>query len=495
MPPQLMSCAAGNFRRGRPAGLLPQAVVLHRSGGSRDTFRARFNDPSASVSAHYVVGRDGTVDQYVLDGDTAFHAGIADGATWRLLRPGVNPNFYTIGVELEGPAEGDWPDAQINAAAGLIAEICRRWTIAIDADHVVQHSAIRASSRCAVDCPIDRIVAAAAAADPAVRVPRRRIVRTVSPANVRDGAPSRQARIVRVIASGTDVVVEGFTNSGEPVAGNASWYVDSQGQFLWAGATDIPNPADDDAAAAIASTSGTTDAMDLADGSLVAALDAAVPDARIDRTTMALPPTQFVDEITKKDLLVLHFTAGKTARSAFDTWRGDVQRVGTSYLVDVDGTIYEVFPPKFWASHLGIKGSKSIHDRRSIGIEIANVGPLQPSPADPSILNWWLPRTAGAPDFTTRFCTMAETDRYLAADFRGKGHFAAFPAAQLDAVATLVRALCDQFSIPATLPPAARRFESDVNAFSSYKGVCTHANFRQDKWDIGPAFPWDRLGL
>jgi len=28
-----------------------------------------------------------------------------------------------------------------------------------------------------------------------------------------------------------------------------------------------------------------------------------------------------------------------------------------------------------------------------------------------------------------------------------------------------------------------------------YTGVSSHANFRQDKWDIGPAFPWDRLGL
>ena len=31
--------------------------------------------------------------------------------------------------------------------------------------------------------------------------------------------------------------------------------------------------------------------------------------------------------------------------------------------------------------------------------------------------------------------------------------------------------------------------------FRQYKGVSSHANFSQDKWDIGPAFPWDRLGL
>ena len=83
----------------------------------------------------------------------------------------------------------------------------------------------------------------------------------------------------------------------------------------------------------------------------------------------------------------------------------------------------------------------------------------------------------------------------MAANFRGKSHFASFPDVQVDAVAALVRMLCAQFSIPPSLPPLSQRFTCDVNAFSTYTGVSSHANFRQDKWDIGPAFPWDRLGL
>jgi len=70
---------------------------------------------------------------------------------------------------------------------------------------------------------------------------------------------------------------------------------------------------------------------------------------------------------------VLHFTAGQSARNAFGTWRRDAQRIGTACLVDVDGTVYEVFPPTQWAFHLGIAGT-SRHDRRSIGIEIATSG-------------------------------------------------------------------------------------------------------------------------
>jgi N-acetyl-anhydromuramyl-L-alanine amidase AmpD len=218
-------------------------------------------------------------------------------------------------------------------------------------------------------------------------------------------------------------------------------------------------------------------------------------DVPIDRDTFALPPKEYFPDVTRKDLIVLHFTAGTTARSAYETWRQDPQHVATAYIVDVDGTIYEVFPPSMWAHHLGIKGTSHVHDRRSIGIEIANVGPLQVAADNPGILNWWPRRSKNHPEFTTRYCRRDETDRYMPIDFRGKHHFASFPHMQVDAVAALVHHLCERFSIPSTLPPLARRYDCDVNAFATYRGVCTHANFRQDKWDIGPAFPWERLGM
>jgi hypothetical protein len=66
---------------------------------------------------------------------------------------------------------------------------------------------------------------------------------------------------------------------------------------------------------------------------------------------------------------------------------------------------------------------------------------------------------------------------------------------QVDATAALVRSICDRFSISPTLPGSSRRFEFEPGTFATYKGVCSHANFRLDKWDIGPAFPWERLGL
>jgi LysM repeat protein len=210
----------------------------------------------------------------------------------------------------------------------------------------------------------------------------------------------------------------------------------------------------------------------------------------IDRRKFALAPGQYFAETFPKDLIVLHFTAGSSARSAYDSWRSTPVQVATAYLVDTDGTIYECFPPNYWAYHLGITGAAAAnwkHDKRSIGIEIANVGPLKPDPAKPQQLNWW------PNDFKTKYCTLAETTKYVAAPYRGYNHFASFPSVQSDAVVSLVQHLCKAFSIPRVLPPEAQRTAFNMDFFKSFQGIATHQNFRKDKTDIGPAFPLARV--
>jgi N-acetyl-anhydromuramyl-L-alanine amidase AmpD len=141
-------CSPRNFLHGRPGGLRPTAIVIHISEGSLASADAWFNNQSALVSAHYIVGRGGEVHQYVSEEDTAYHAGSPVNPTWRLLRPHVNPNFYTVGIEHEGRAQDQWTDAQYAASAQLVREIARRWSIPIDSDHIVMHREIRGSKTC-----------------------------------------------------------------------------------------------------------------------------------------------------------------------------------------------------------------------------------------------------------------------------------------------------------------------------------------------------------
>ena len=425
--------------------------------------------------------------------DTAFHAGLVAQPTWPLIRSGVNPNFHTIGIELEGAVLDDWPDAQVAATAQLVSEAGGRWRIPLDGEHVIPHRMIRASSNCPpLTCPLGRIIGAArerAGDGHDLQLP----VRTRTRANLRMGSPGLDAPVARTIPAGAELLVSELTGAGDPIDGNPYWFGDGRGHYLWAGATTTPQPADDAVLSRLPRAAPpSTDPMELTPPPRGAAGGEVLA---IDRNALSLMPQEFVPETVSKNLVVLHFTAGTSARSAFDTWRSDPRRIATAYIVDLDGVVYEVFPPECWASHLGVASPRSIQDRRSIGIEIVNAGPLERAADDRNMLNWWPRRSRTAPEFTTRFCHLDESDRYVAADFRGKTHFASYPAVQVDAVAALVGRLCEQFDIPTLLPPLARRFTCDPSAFAGYSGVCSHANFREDKWDIGPAFPWDRLGL
>ena len=235
----------------------------------------------------------------------------------------------------------------------------------------------------------------------------------------------------------------------------------------------------------------TTDAME----AVMAPVEAppAVPDSlvepRINRSRFELPSKEYLPTVCNKDLIVLHFTAGRNAKSAFNTWTQNPNRVATTYLVGTNGSIYQLFDPSHWAFHLGIKGSKGVHDKRSIGIEIVNVGPLKRADNNGSLLNWW-PNV-----WTTRWCHLKDNAKYLESTYRGMQFFATYPEEQLGAVVELVRYLCDRFRIPKEIPPTNRLREFDASYFSKFTGVASHQNFRKDKWDVGPAFEWQRLGF
>lgn len=216
-----------------------------------------------------------------------------------------------------------------------------------------------------------------------------------------------------------------------------------------------------------------------------------VPDGlAINQKKFRLASSLFNAVEQEKDLIVLHYTAGGSARSAFDTWVQRANKVATAYIADLDGTIYELFDPRFWAFHLGLSGAAAAgfkHDRRSIGIEIVNQGILRPDASKPDQLNWW------PNDFRTKFCLKSEQSRYVAASYRGFDFHAAFPGVQIESTCQLVRHLCDRFSIPKRLPPVAMRPEFDIQLAGGFKGVISHQNFRKDKFDVGPAFDWDRI--
>ncbi|TCC34368.1 N-acetylmuramoyl-L-alanine amidase [Kribbella speibonae] len=119
--------STSNYRVGRTAAIT--TIVIHVTQGSYAGTISWFKNPSAQVSAHYVVrSSDGEVTQMVAEKDTAWHV--------------RTENPYTIGIEHEGFVDQpSWfTDAMYRSSAALTRNIADRRGIPKDRAHIKGHS-------------------------------------------------------------------------------------------------------------------------------------------------------------------------------------------------------------------------------------------------------------------------------------------------------------------------------------------------------------------
>ena len=165
------------------------------------------------------MSRRGTIHKYVDEEDTAFHAGRVQDATAKIVlsKPVangkfLNPNLYTIGIEHEGRATDEWPDAFYRTSAELLADISDRYPAlnSLNRDKVIMHREIFSAKSCPgskadvnrlinLAKTLKRQVAAGVAVGGAVAVTA---VRLTSPVRVRRTAATT-ADVLRVMASGS----------------------------------------------------------------------------------------------------------------------------------------------------------------------------------------------------------------------------------------------------------------------------------------------------
>lgn len=88
------------------------------------------------------------------------------------------------------------------------------------------------------------------------------------------------------------------------------------------------------------------------------------------------PSPNYDDRDGPVSVLVMHYTGMPTARAAIDLLKSPRAKVSAHYVVDEDGTIYNLVPEARRAWHAGIscwRGERMLNDS-SIGIEIVNPG-------------------------------------------------------------------------------------------------------------------------
>lgn len=194
----------------------------------------------------------------------------------------------------------------------------------------------------------------------------------------------------------------------------------------------------------------------------------------VDRS-VRLSARNYIAEVYPKDLIVLHHTVGGTARSSIAWWESQSSRIATAYVIERDGTIHEVFDPRYWAYHLGVRGVGAALDRRSIGIELACEGPVK--------------KAGGG---YTAFNRGFNGDVYdHGSTWRGQSQYwAAYTDEQTAAAAKLVDHLCSLFGVPRRSAKNHLDFDASL---TSFKGVLGHHHLRADKSDPHPGFDWKML--
>ncbi len=117
----------------RRNGLQPSLIVLHYTAmNSAVAALDRLCDPLHEVSAHYLIGADGTFWQMVREEDRAWHAGAGE---WQGQ---TDINSRSIGIEMDNRGTHPFAESQMAMLENLLSRIMKRWGIAPEG--VIGHS-------------------------------------------------------------------------------------------------------------------------------------------------------------------------------------------------------------------------------------------------------------------------------------------------------------------------------------------------------------------
>lgn len=133
-PPQVRQIPAHRGNYSARSSRAIRRVVIHTVEGSESSCINWFQNPSARVSAHYVVSYAGRVTQMVPDMSVAWHA--------------TSFNSDSIGIENEGYAgRNGWTTAQYTALAHLVRSLCDRYGIPMTRQAIVGHYQVPGSGK------------------------------------------------------------------------------------------------------------------------------------------------------------------------------------------------------------------------------------------------------------------------------------------------------------------------------------------------------------
>lgn len=193
------------------------------------------------------------------------------------------------------------------------------------------------------------------------------------------------------------------------------------------------------------------------------------------------PETQYYKLEMPKKIIVLHHTvSGNGIDGDVNWWKTNPERVGTPFIIDRDGNVYQLFDEKYWIHHLGIKQhhlkqfkSKVTNQRLnelSIGIELDNWGGLVKKGCE------WFSYTGSKID--------CKNVQEYPQGYRGFYGFEKYTEKQISALKELLQLLTKKHNIKTDHFP--QLFDFNEKALKGYHGIWSHTSYRPDKSDVHP---------
>lgn len=187
-------------------------------------------------------------------------------------------------------------------------------------------------------------------------------------------------------------------------------------------------------------------------------------------------------ETNKKQIYVHHTVSGGNAIGDINWWKSNDADIATTVVIDRNGGIYQVFPAKYWAHHLGIKSSifkgfkiPSINtklNRESIGIEIDSWGGLTKNDKGE-----WL-------TYTKKVISNDKVIEYPEG-FRGYYAFEKYTDSQIAATKKLINKYCSDYDITSEYK-GEEMWDMSIKALKGEPGIWAHVSVRPDKSDCHP---------
>lgn len=196
----------------------------------------------------------------------------------------------------------------------------------------------------------------------------------------------------------------------------------------------------------------------------------------------------FRKEQPKKQIYIHNSFSHPSPIYLVNEWRRREAKVGACAIIAgkpyeeenyyADGDIYQCFPAKYWAMHLGIQAKnnqappqfKNIKHSRyleksSIAIYLCNAGPL----------------SYEGGKFYSSFGTIVPDDDVIefTDKFRGNQYYQKYTTAQLESLGQILSFLSGKFKIPSDYK--SEMWDISTNALNGVPGIYTSASVRTDK--------------